>query len=133
MSKETERVQQARESLAAALDSEKAAKDAHAAAIRAVGDAHVELKAALIAADKDLPRITVHTSGRFGVADSPVEVVVVKRSEKSLAVRHIGAEGVTVFRPSKRTWGAGRWYEYPRPKESWAGIRWVEMPQGGES
>ena len=70
------RVEQARAALAEAEAATKAADEAHQAAKKAWGDARKELNAALIDADKDLPRVVVHSRGSAKIWPSVIWIIV---------------------------------------------------------
>lgn len=129
------RVDQARAALAAAEAATKAADEAHQAAKKAWGDARKELNAALIDADKDLPRVVVHrwSRGSYGAADSASEYVLHKRTAKSITVRSIGGDYTRQFRPSKTLYGVVDWAEYPRPRGWSSPYCWIDAPQEVES
>lgn len=127
------RVEQARAALAEAEAATKAADEAHQAAKKAWGDARKELNAALIDADKDLPRVVVHSRGRYGAADSATEYVLHKRTAKSITVRSIGGNDTRQFRPSKPLCGVVEWSEYPSPRGWPSPHCWIDAPQEVES
>lgn len=81
-----------------------------------VTDAEGELRDAKVAADAHLPRAAIVTYGwRSGKRESQIEVVVVKRTDKSVTVRVPGADSTRQFRLKGE-----KWRPYPSTKSSWA-------------
>lgn len=89
-----------------------------------ISEAQRALNEARIAADADLPRATVLTHNRWTRAPATrLEVVIVKRTDKSATVRQPGMESTTQYRPTKHS---GTWRLYPAPKTRFHDT-WTEL------
>lgn len=81
-----------------------------------LGKAHGALKDARAAADAKLPTAKMEEFDWSGRKTTQIDMVITKRSAKSITVRYPGADPGTDAGYTFRDDGSGTWMQYPRPR-----------------